>query len=100
MAALASNNERTRAVGNMSVNARGDTIDAHGKIIVPVNKKAAQAYQKTVSDRAVSRPAEPATVDQIEEFTSDDLGFDDEISMEIEQIKAQEKPTTQNKKSR
>ena len=27
MAALAAKNERTRAVGNMNVNARGDTID-------------------------------------------------------------------------
>ena len=31
MAALAAKNEKTRAVGNMKVNARGDTIDAQGR---------------------------------------------------------------------
>ncbi len=30
MAALTAKNEKVRAVGNMSVNARGDTIDARG----------------------------------------------------------------------
>ena len=39
MAALASRNEHTRAVGNMRVNARGDTIDANGRIIKPVTDK-------------------------------------------------------------
>ena len=34
MAALAAKNERVRAVGNMPVNARGDTIGANGKVIV------------------------------------------------------------------
>lgn len=34
MTSLAKRNEHTRAVGNMSVNARGDTIDAKGKVIV------------------------------------------------------------------
>jgi hypothetical protein len=31
MAALAAKNEKTRAVGNMKVNARGDTIDGKGE---------------------------------------------------------------------
>ena len=39
MAALAAKNEKTRAVGNMKVNARGDTIDGFGKIIEPVTAK-------------------------------------------------------------
>ena len=33
MAALTAKNEKTRAVGNMKVNARGDTIDAHRCIL-------------------------------------------------------------------
>jgi len=104
MSALAARNERTRAVGNMSVNARGDTIDATGKIIVPVTKRVSQAYQKTVSERAVNnlaRNAAPAAPDQVEEeFTADDLGFDDDESLEIEQIKAQEIATPTSKKTK
>jgi hypothetical protein len=54
MSQLAAKNERARAVGNMSVNARGDTIDATGKIILPVTKKVGDRYQKTVSNRAAN----------------------------------------------
>jgi hypothetical protein len=54
MGALASKNERVRAVGNMSVNARGDTIDSQGNIVVPATKKAANNYQKTVGNRAAN----------------------------------------------
>lgn len=54
MTQLAAKHEKTRAVGNMSVNARGDTIDAAGKIILPVTKKVGDRYQKTVSNRAAN----------------------------------------------
>lgn len=54
MAQLASKNEKVRAVGNMPVNARGDTIDSSGKVIVPVTKKVGSNYQKVVSNRAAN----------------------------------------------
>jgi hypothetical protein len=54
MSQLAAKNERARAVGNMSVNARGDTIDATGKIVLPVTKKVGDRYQQTVSNRAAN----------------------------------------------
>lgn len=50
MAQLAAKNENVRAVGNMSVNARGDTIDGNGKVVVPVTKKVGEAYQRTVAN--------------------------------------------------
>jgi len=59
MSALASKNERTRAVGNMSVNARGDTIDSHGKVIVPVTQKASEEYQRTVKNKAAMLKENP-----------------------------------------
>ena len=43
MGALVAKNEHVRAVGNMSVNARGDTIDSNGRIIKPVTAKVNQA---------------------------------------------------------
>lgn len=54
MSALAAKHEKTRAVGNMPVNARGDTIDAAGNVIVPVTKKVNNKYQKSVSNRAAN----------------------------------------------
>ena len=63
MAALAARNEKTRAVGNMKVNARGDTIDAQGRIIKPVTTKVNEQYANTVGNRSshiVRRPVQQA----------------------------------------
>jgi len=53
--ALAAKHEQVRAVGNMKVNARGDTIDASGKVIVPVTEKVANKYAKTVGQRSAQQ---------------------------------------------
>lgn len=52
MTSLAAKNEKIRAVGNMSVNARGDTIDATGRIVKPVTTKVNEGYAKTVGNRS------------------------------------------------
>jgi lipoate-protein ligase A len=101
MAQLATKNERTRAVGNMSVNARGDTIDGTGKIILPVTKKTGDRYQRTVSNRAanlvqrkqkdeLSESIAETKVDLVEELTAEELEFlnTEEEDNEIEAIKA------------
>ena len=108
MSILARKNERTRAVGNMSVNARGDTIDAQGKIIVPVTKKVGDKYQRTVSNRAAtltkrkedlmkpieSAPAPETKIDITEELEllAEELEIDElaEFEVEIEEIKKAE----------
>lgn len=103
MSQLAAKNEKTRAVGNMSVNARGDTIDGHGRVILPVTKKVGEKYQRTVSNRAASiikrkqdsftpiesAPAPESKVD-LSELIEDELEFLDtsEEDSEIEAIKA------------
>jgi hypothetical protein len=104
MSQLAAKNEKTRAVGNMSVNARGDTIDSQGRVILPVTKKVGEKYQKTVSNRAAnivkrkqvdsftpieSAPAPESKVD-LAELVEDELEFLDtsEEDNEIEAIKA------------
>jgi hypothetical protein len=102
MAALAARNEHTRAVGNMNVNARGDTIDANGRIVRPVTDKVNEAYGKTVGNKSaqvkrtvttrppVEQKAKPKIIEA--ELTTAELeleeSFDDDI--EIEKIKAQE----------
>ena len=52
MAALRQKNERVRAVGNMLVNARGDTIDSNGNVIQDNNKRVNEYYMKAVMNRA------------------------------------------------
>lgn len=100
MAALAAKNEKTRAVGNMSVNARGDTIDAAGNIVVPVTKKVGKTYKNTVGDAAVNiiRPnvdLEPEDLSTLtsaspaNELLASELEIEnDELADEIEAIKA------------
>lgn len=106
MSQLAAKNERTRAVGNMSVNARGDTIDGHGRVILPVTKKVGEKYQRTVSNRAANivkrkqvdsfTPIEtapaPETKVDLAELIEEELEFADttEEDNEIEAIKAVE----------
>lgn len=108
MSILARKNERTRAVGNMSVNARGDTIDSQGRVIVPVTKKVGDKYQRTVSNRAATlakrkedlmkpietAPAPETKLDITEEFEllEEEAELDElaEFEVEIEEIKKAE----------
>lgn len=102
MAALAARNEKVRAVGNMSVNARGDTIDATGKVIVPVTKKVGEKYQKTVTNRAANivrnratnlKPIESAPKPEHKvDLTPEELDLEESLDedIEIEEIKAKE----------
>jgi hypothetical protein len=92
MTALAARNERVRAVGNMNVNARGDTIDAFGKVIVPATQKVGEQYQRTVGNRSAN-PIKSKKVAQPEpELTQEEIdlnnSFDDDL--EVEKIKAKE----------
>jgi hypothetical protein len=93
MGALAARNEHTRAVGNMSVNARGDTIDSSGRVIRPVTDKVNEAYGKTVGNKSaqVKRTVTPKPKIK-EELTIAEIeleeSFEDDI--EVEQIKAEE----------
>lgn len=83
MSTLARRNERVRAVGNMSVNARGDTIDSQGRVIVPVTKKVGDKYERTVSNRAARLAKhKESTLQPIESSPSPETKID--IQEEIE----------------
>lgn len=99
MSALAAKNERVRAVGNMSVNARGDTIDSNGRIIKSATAKVNDSYSKTVGNRSAQvtkkthpkiQPDKPKI--DLNELTPEEREFeeDDGFSAEIEAIKAKE----------
>lgn len=104
MTSLAAKNERVRAVGNMSVNARGDTIDSNGKVIVPVTKKTSEEYQKNVKNKsaqlkenpniAKTKPIlinEPPIVGD-EELTKEERELEESMrdDAEVEKIKSKE----------
>lgn len=94
MAALTAKNEKVRAVGNIPVNARGDTIDSQGRVIVPATKKVSSGYQKTVGNKSANVVKQQPNVSNpvSRELTKEEIelenSFDDDL--EIEEIKAQE----------
>lgn len=94
MAALAARNEKVRAVGNMKVNARGDTIDGNGKVLIPVTQKVGQKYQNTVGNKSahVKKPA-PASKPKVDlELTKEEAELEDSFQddLEVEKIKSKE----------
>lgn len=99
MAALAAKNEKVRAVGNMKVNARGDTIDSNGRVIKSVTAKVNEQYANTVGNRSshvvkkTQKPVQPAKpkIDESQLSTFEkELEAELEDDVEIENIKAQE----------
>lgn len=50
LGALQLKNENVRAVGNMSVNARGDLLDSYNRPIDSRNQQVAKQYQKQVTN--------------------------------------------------
>ena len=48
MSAMVSQNEKVRAVGNMNVNARGDVIDSHGRIVQGNTQRVNSMYKQTI----------------------------------------------------
>lgn len=98
MNALATKNEKVRAVGNMKVNARGDSIDSHNRIIKPVTEKVNTSYSKTVGNRSAQPVNKPATNHvntdiSLEELTPFEREIENSLEedLEIEKIKAKER---------
>lgn len=52
MTAIRTKHEKTRAVGNMSVNAHGDIIDSNNNVITDNSKRVNAMYQKTMDAAA------------------------------------------------
>lgn len=80
MNALATQHEKTRAVGNMGVNARGDLLDNRNKIIKDNNDRVSSSYNKTVTETPVQAKKSQLKPDQ----TSIDLSELSDIEKEFE----------------
>ena len=61
MGTLMLENEHTRAVGNMNVNARGDLLDSSNRIVETKNKQVAKHYQRQVATPANHLPTTSTT---------------------------------------
>ena len=98
MSAIVAKNEKVRAVGNVkNLNARGDTIDALGRVIQPATDKVNNAYAKTVGNRSANaskiQPDVPKpTKINVSELLPDELELEEsfEDDLEIEKIKEEE----------
>ena len=98
VSALMAKNEKTRAVGNMKVNARGDTIDSHGRIIASVTEKVNTAYSKTVGNKSANvnrKPTQQLQPDPIikeMDLTAEERELEDSLGddLEVEKIKQAE----------
>lgn len=110
MASMAARNEKVRAVGNMKVNARGDTIDSFGRVIEPATSKVNQKYSKTVgnrtantvrtkSDKPVTAPVQEFELPDVHSLQPDvvelteaekELELEMEDDLEVEEIKIEE----------
>lgn len=82
MDALRTKNEKVRAVGNMNVNARGDTIDSHNRVINDNNKRINSMYAKLMKDKANMPPVKqevekPKSKIIKNDLSTEELGFDD-----------------------
>ncbi len=60
MSSLSSQHEKTRAVGNMNVNARGDIVDSNNRVIQDNTKRVTATYNSSVADHLT--PSSPAPV--------------------------------------
>ena len=62
MSALASQHEKTRAVGNMNVNARGDIVDSYNRVIQDNTQRVKASYNNSVADHLTpSTPLQAST---------------------------------------
>lgn len=82
MGALVSRNEKTRAVGNMNVNARGDILDSNNKIIQDNTQRVKAKYKTTVKNQAGTMPV-PDDAPMMEELTADERELFDNDDEEI-----------------
>ena len=114
MSAFVAQNEKVRAVGNMSVNARGDIIDSHGRVVQENTQRVGSLYKKTVKPpstiqedvhETVEPVVVPLTPDVIAEVIATELNVEEQKMFEefddyeeVEEIKQAETPKSKAKK--
>ena len=106
LGALLLQNEQTRAVGNMNVNARGDRLDSANRVIEPKNRQVQRKYNKQANAGVVAptntRPARSTPpvapvvtppVDPTDTFA--DLPVDEPVDTPAPVVEAQPAPVVE-----
>lgn len=101
MSAVATKNEKVRAVGNMNVNARGDVINNNNEVVNDATNRVKASYSKIVNqtgsafDLGAPIPAQSKLVpDEIlEELTPEEREFE----MDIEEHDVPKEPVKPSK---
>ena len=76
MSSLVSQHEKTRAVGNMNVNARGDIVDSHNRVIQDNTKRVKTTYNNSVGDHLT-----PSTPPVVTKTTTSELVADEPVEL-------------------
>jgi hypothetical protein len=76
MSSMVSQHEKTRAVGNMNVNARGDIVDSHNRVIQDSTQRVSSTYNNSVSDHLT-----PGTPPSVTKTTNSELVADEPIDL-------------------
>lgn len=80
MSQLVAKNEKVRAVGNMNVNARGDILDSHNRVIKDNTKRVKNSYQKTVTPKAnIPQPVKKQVTEELSPSEKELFDDDEDI---------------------
>jgi hypothetical protein len=83
MAALRQRNKNTRAVGNMNVNANGDTVDSENRVISDSTQRVNRVYNKTtVNPGAQTRRQQTIQPDVAPPVTAPDLSSHERAALD------------------
>ena len=98
MSAIVTRNEKVRAVGNMNVNARGDIIDSHGRVVQDNTKRVKENYSNSVDNgepvmsmgnTGLTEDVQPVFTEEEEKFLEDI--DDDFVKPEVEEVETKGK---------
>jgi len=92
MAAIIAKNETVRAVGNMKVNARGDTVDGFNNVVTPATHRINEMYAKTVGNKSANTRKPTRVAPSVDQLTEEEKALESEFDndSEVEQIKQRE----------
>jgi hypothetical protein len=84
LGALLLQNESVRAVGNMNVNARGDTVDSTNRVIDQKNRQVQRQYRKQVAE--ISNNMSPTTSNRAAKQNQQQLANEVALVAEIAEL--------------
>lgn len=112
MDALRAKNERVRAVGNMRVNARGDVIDAHDRVINDNSRRVNEQYMKSVARKSNIipdiRPTETAKNETSKlvpdpepeiQLTAEEMEFEQDDYLQVEELERSKSKKSKSSKN-